>query len=126
MYMTPGTPSVGGFLPIQAVAQAAAFLSMHIGSGPGVVGLSGMQVQPFLPWRRVLIEPSACASMIVASFETEAGAAAIALSIGSLGWATAAFVVSLPLPLAFDADPVRPPPASATAAQAPSRNPKSR
>src|SRR4051794_20344433 len=126
MYMTPGTPSVGGFLPIHAVAQAAAFLSMHIGSGPGVVGLSGMQVQPFLPWRKVFTEPSACASTMVVSFEMEAGAAAIALSIGSVGWAAAPFAASLPLPGACDADPARSHPASAKAPQAPSSNPKSR
>src|SRR3954467_7554890 len=98
--MRPGTPSVGGFLPIQAPAQAPAFLSMHIGSGPGVVGLSGMQVQPLWPSRRVFIEPSACAWTMAASLEREAGAAAIALSIGSKGWAALAFAsaVSLALP----------------------------
>src|SRR3954471_13843446 len=83
MYMTPGTPSVGGFLPIHAVAQAAAFLSMHIGSGPGVVGLSGMQVQPFVPLRRVRIEPFGPIAVTVAFLATAAGAADIALRISA-------------------------------------------
>src|SRR5690349_13568366 len=57
---------------------------MHIGSGPGVAGLSGMQVQPLLPSRRVAIDPSASACMMVASREMDSGAADIALATGSL------------------------------------------
>src|SRR3954454_22313017 len=120
MYMTPGVPSGGVFLPIQAAAQLPAFLSMHIGSGPGVVGLSGMQVQPFLPWRSVFIDPSACASTMAASRETEGGGAAIALSIGSEGWAALAFAVSAALPCVSGALSPRSQPPSAKAAQAPS------
>src|SRR4051812_18025331 len=123
--MRPGTPSVGGFLPIQAAAQAPAFLSMHIGSGPGVVGLSGMQVQPLWPSRSVFIDPSACAATIVASLETERGAAAIALSIGSRGRAAAlALALSPALPCEGGAAPSGLQPASVAAAQAPSRSVK--
>src|SRR5690349_8358132 len=57
---------------------------MHIGSGPGVLGVSGMQVQPFLPARKVAIVPSALGSTIAASWVIEAGPADIALSMGSL------------------------------------------
>src|ERR1043165_8351606 len=121
MYMKPTLPAGGALWPIQAPAHSIAFLSMHIGSGPGVVGLSGMQVQPFLPSRRVFIAPSGCASTIVASPETEAGAAAIALSIGSVGCAVAALAVSLPLACAPGGEPARSQAANARAAQAPSR-----
>src|SRR2546423_3982451 len=58
-----------------------AFVSRHIGSGPGVVGLSGMHVTAFVPLRRVRIEPSAPMATIVAPFETLAGAAFIALAM---------------------------------------------
>jgi hypothetical protein len=66
---------------------------MHIGSGPGVAGLSGMQVQPFLPARKVAIVPSAFGSTIAASWAIEAGAADIALSTGSLLLAALAVAV---------------------------------
>src|SRR6476659_2675514 len=87
MYMKPTLPCGGSLCPIQAPAQANAFLSMHIGSGPGVAGLSAIQVKPFVPWRSVRILPSASIAMMVASFETFAGAArcALAISWASLG-----------------------------------------
>src|SRR6202035_838802 len=56
---------------------------MHIGSGPGVAGLSGMQVKPFVPLRSVRIFPSASIATIVAFLPTAAGAALIALLISS-------------------------------------------
>src|SRR6476660_5016479 len=56
---------------------------MHIGSGPGVSGASGMQVQPFLPWRTVVILPSAPTVTIDASWAIDAGAADSALATGS-------------------------------------------
>src|SRR6187455_2437583 len=52
---------------------------MHIGSGPGVSGLSAMHVNPFVPLRTVRIFPSASIATMVASFATPAGAAVIAL-----------------------------------------------
>ena len=92
--MTPTVSAGGFFLPIQAWAHFAAFASMHIGSGPGVVGLSGMQVQPFFPSRKVFIDPSACAWTIVAPCEIDDGAADIALAtriamVGGRRWLTA-------------------------------------
>src|SRR2546421_11327337 len=73
MYMKPTFPAGGALWPIQAPAHSIAFLSMHIGSGPGVVGLSGMHVQPFVPARIVRILPSAPISMIVAFFAMDIG-----------------------------------------------------
>src|ERR1700688_3337272 len=73
-----------------------AFLSMHMGSGPGVAGLSGMQVNPLLPLRSVRILPSASIVTMVAFLPTPAGAAFMALLIRSaslgavfLSWAFA-------------------------------------
>src|SRR5215469_10129414 len=65
---------------------------MHIGSGPGVAGLSGMQVKLFVPLRKVRIFPSAPMATIVACFPTLAGAAdsALAMSSASVGTALAA------------------------------------
>src|ERR1051326_7800307 len=81
MYMRP-TLLVGGALwPIQAFAHSIAFLSAHIGSGPGVAGLSGMQVQPFVPGRSVRILPSAVMLTMVAPSPMPAGAALIALAM---------------------------------------------
>src|SRR5581483_3339178 len=87
MYMKPTLPAAGVLCPIHAPAHANAFLSMHIGSGPGVAGESGMQVNPLWPSRNVRILPSALIVMIVASFDTAAGAArsALAISCASLG-----------------------------------------
>src|SRR6185437_15896323 len=67
-------PAGGGLCAMYAASQAHAFLSAHIGSGPGVAGLSGMQVNAFVPLRSV---------RIVAFFATLAGAARIALAISS-------------------------------------------
>ena len=50
-----------------------------MGSGPGVLGLSAMQVNWLLPWRTTLIFPSDPTSMIVAFFPIASGAADIAL-----------------------------------------------
>ena len=71
----------------QASTHLPALASKHIGSGPGVVGLSGMQVQPLLPLRKVFIVPSALAWTIVALPEIDAGAAdrALADRIGLIG-----------------------------------------
>src|SRR3989344_662258 len=84
MYMKPTLPAVGGLCPIHAWAHSMAFLSMHMGSGPGVAGLSGMQVKPFVPWRSVRILPSASMATTVEPFATLAGAADIALAISCL------------------------------------------
>src|SRR5437867_3272905 len=54
---------------------------MHIGSGPGVAGLSGMQVKAFVPLRSVRIVPFASMATMVAPPATLAGAAVIALAI---------------------------------------------
>src|SRR5579859_6766164 len=87
MYMNPTLPATGVFFSIQAVAHSSAFLSMHIGSGPGVVGLSGMQVKPLVPLRTSRILPWSSIATIVACFEIDAGAADMALlmSAASLG-----------------------------------------
>ena len=58
-----------------------ALASMHMGSGPGVAGLSGMQVNALVPRRRVRIVPSASMETMVAEAATADGAARIALSI---------------------------------------------
>src|ERR1043165_9886467 len=83
MYMKPTLPASGALCDIQAPAHSIAFLSMHIGSGPGVVGLSGMHVQPFVPSRSVRILPSALMSITVAFFAIDIGAADIALAISA-------------------------------------------
>src|SRR6266403_1184327 len=54
---------------------------MHIGSGPGVSGLSAMHVKPLLPLRKVRILPSAPMATMVACCATLRGAADIALAI---------------------------------------------
>ena len=61
--------------------------STHIGSGPGEVGSSGMQVKPLVPWRSMFILPSAPIVAIEACFARAAGAAfsALATSCFSLG-----------------------------------------
>src|SRR3989344_4004179 len=84
MYMKPTFPGVGFLCPTHAWTQSMAFLSMHMGSGPGVAGLSGMQVKPFFPSRSVRILPSASMATMVAPFETLAGAADMALAISCL------------------------------------------
>src|SRR6478736_6178994 len=79
MYMKPTLPAGGAFFSTHAMTQSTDCLSMHMGSGPGVAGLSGMQVKPLVPLRSVRILPSASMTMTVASFATLAGAAFIAL-----------------------------------------------
>src|SRR6185437_7576298 len=81
MYMKPTFPAAGALCDIQAPAHANALASMHIGSGPGVAGESGMQVQPLWPFRSVRILPAAPIATMVASFATAAGAARSALAI---------------------------------------------
>ena len=75
--------SGGGLWPIHACAHLAALASMHIGSGPGVAGLSGMQVQPLLPLRSSVILPSAPTVITDALCAIDAGAADSALLTGS-------------------------------------------
>src|SRR5258708_2116359 len=95
MYMKPTFPAAGFFFSIQACAHSMAAGSMHIGSGPGVVGLSGMHVKAFVPLRMVRILPSASTATIVAFFPTFGGAADSALAMSSasvgVGFAAAAF-----------------------------------
>ena len=57
-------------------------------------GASGMQVQPLVPLRSVVITPFASKLTIVAFDEIDAGAAASALAIGSLVCAVTAEAVS--------------------------------
>src|ERR1700676_4989528 len=88
MYMKP-TLLGGGPLVIHACAHSIAFVSRHIGSGPGVVGLSGMHVKPFVPLRTTRAVPSLFITMIVAASATGFGAADIALAMmaSSAPWA---------------------------------------
>src|SRR3984893_3407559 len=79
MYMKPTLFFGGSFLFSQASTHSIAFRSAHIGSGPGVLGLSAMQVNWLLPWRTTRIFPSESTSMIVASFPIACGAADMAL-----------------------------------------------
>jgi hypothetical protein len=51
---------------INAWTHSMPFLSMHIGSRPGVDGSSGMQVQPFVPGRSCIIFPETSAAMTAA------------------------------------------------------------
>src|SRR3954464_1028902 len=50
MYPKPILPSGGGFFSIYAWSQSRPFSSTHIGSLVGVVGSSGRQVQPLVPF----------------------------------------------------------------------------
>jgi len=68
---------------IQAAAHFIALASPHIGSGPGEFGLSGRQVKPLLPRRRMHMFPSASRATIAAAAATASGAAAMALLIMS-------------------------------------------
>src|SRR4249919_4083273 len=94
MYIRPILPLAGGLCPTQAPAQSIAAASMHIGSGPGVAGLSAMQVKPLLPARTVRMLPSGCIATMVAPPATFPGAACIALSINGLSSMEAAAGVS--------------------------------
>src|SRR5258708_17580336 len=90
MYMKP-TPAGGASLFNQAWIQAAEPASKHIGSGPGVSGLSGMQVKPLVPLRMVRIAPPFSIATIVAPLATLDVPAfiALAMSSASLGAAPA-------------------------------------
>src|SRR6202035_5984618 len=83
MYMNPTLPTVGEMWLAHACTQSMAFLSIHMGSGPGVAGLSGMQVNPLVPLRSVRILPSASIVTMVAFLPTLAGAAFMALLINA-------------------------------------------
>src|SRR5579884_738852 len=67
-----------------------------MGSGPGVAGASGMQVQPLLPLRSTVIAPFASICTIVAFEEMDAGAADSALAMGSVVCATTALPARTP------------------------------
>src|SRR4029077_8885358 len=84
MYMKPTLFDGGGLCPTQASIHSIAFLSAHIGSGPGVAGLSGMQVNPLLPLRSVCMPLSSMVTT-VAPLATLAGAAPVALA---MSWAS--------------------------------------
>src|SRR5436853_2910618 len=83
MYMRPVFPAGGVWWCRYASIHAPAFLSQHIGSGPGVSGLSGMQVKPLLPLRSVRIPPFGSGAKMLASSATFLGAAFMALAISS-------------------------------------------
>src|SRR5690242_20415903 len=99
MYIRPTLPDGGALWPTHASIHSIAFLSAHIGSGPGVAGLSGMQVKPLVPLRSVCMPLSSMVT-IVAPLATAAGAAcmALAISCASLGafLAAAAFSAAAP------------------------------
>src|SRR5258706_2410125 len=92
--MSPTFPPGGVAWVNMAWTQSIAALSMHIGSGPGVLGASGMQVKPFVPGRSERIVPSAAAAMTAACLETPAGAAGSALLVecATVGFGAAAAV----------------------------------
>src|SRR5438270_9616876 len=94
MYISPTTLAGGGLCETQACTHCAAFWSKHIGSDPGVAGESGMQVQPLVPLRSVVIAPLASTDTTDASCAIAAGAADSALAIGSFPVSAAAFFVS--------------------------------
>src|SRR5260370_320263 len=54
MYMRPTLPASGLACVTIACNQLIDVLSRHIGSGPGVAGLSGMHVKPLVPARMSL------------------------------------------------------------------------
>src|SRR5680860_1257330 len=98
MYAVPTCPTCGAVLAMYAPNHACQALSAHIGSGPGVFGLSGIHSQPFVPARSSVIEPSAPISMIVALEATASGAALMAfaifpsgvLTLGAASWGMSA------------------------------------
>src|SRR5712671_2061867 len=83
MYMNPTFPAGGVLWFRYASIQSPAFLSQHIGSGPGVAGLSGIHVKPLLPLRSVRIPPFGSGVTMVAFSATFFGAAFMALAISS-------------------------------------------
>src|SRR4030088_2536807 len=82
-YMNPTFPAGGVFLCRYASIHSPAFLSQHMGSGPGVSGLSGIHVKPLVPLRSVRIPPFGSGATMVASSATFLGAAFMALAISS-------------------------------------------
>src|SRR6476659_8936757 len=94
MYIRPTVPLGGGLCAIHAAAHFPALASKHIGSGPGVSGASGMQVQPLVPLRSSDIAPFASTVTIDAECAIAAGAADSALATGSLALAAAVVFVS--------------------------------
>src|SRR5258708_22418275 len=93
MYMKPTLPAAGGLWATRAFNPSRELASPHIGSGPGVAGLSAMQVKPLLPLRTTRIAPLALRSTMVASLAMAAGAACMAVAmiwasvILAIGWA---------------------------------------
>src|SRR5256714_7477722 len=81
MYMKPTFPAGGVLWFRYASIQSPALLSQHIGSGPGVAGLSGMQVKALVPLRRGCIPPFGSGATTVAFSPTFWGAALSALAI---------------------------------------------
>src|SRR5689334_21736631 len=81
MYISAALPAGGGCFFSIASIHSMPLASVHIGSGPGVAGLSGRQVKPFVPARSSFIDPSAPMSMIAALLPTASGAALMALWI---------------------------------------------
>src|ERR1700674_4689055 len=75
MYIRPTLPAGGVVLAIIACIHSMDALSAHIGSGPGVCGLSGRQVNPLVPGRSVRIPPLASMAMTAACLATPGGAA---------------------------------------------------
>src|SRR5882724_13380847 len=97
MYSNPTFPAGGVLWLRYASTQSPAFLSQHIGSGPGVSGLSGIQVKPLDPLRSVRMPPFGSGATMVASSATFFGAAfmALAMSSSSVGAALAASEVEV-------------------------------
>src|SRR5918993_1207720 len=83
MYMKPTLLGGGVCFVSHVCIQAMAFSSPHIGSGPGVTGLSAIHVKLLVPLRTVRILPSADASITVASLPIADGAADMALLIST-------------------------------------------
>src|SRR5882724_2959920 len=83
MYSNPTFPAGGVLWLRYASIQSPAFLSQHIGSGPGVSGLSGIQVKPLVPLRSVRIPALGSGTTMVAFSATFLGAAFVALAISS-------------------------------------------
>src|SRR3979490_1200697 len=81
MYMSPTLPPSGVAWVIRAWPQLIEVLSRHIGSGPGVLGSSGMQVKALVPERNVRMPPVASMATPAAGFATPEGAADRALLI---------------------------------------------
>src|SRR5450631_573979 len=89
MYINPTFPAGGVLWFRYASIQSPAFLSQHIGSGPGVSGLSGIQVKPLVPLRSVRIPPLGSGATMVAFSATFLGAAFMALAVSSSSVRTA-------------------------------------